>query len=70
MTSDPRAKRTLVGLLAGLSSVALDGLRDVVGGVLDRVDGLANDALVWCVDVWCRHDVGCWLVVESVECVL
>jgi len=49
----------LVGFLGGLSSVALDGLGDVVGGVLDRVDGLADDAVVWLVNVWCRH-VDCW----------
>lgn len=36
----------LVGLLGSLSGVSLDGLGDVVGGVLDRVDGLADDALV------------------------
>lgn len=45
----------LVGLLAGLSGVALDSLGDVVGGVLDGVDGLADDALVGVVGVWCRH---------------
>lgn len=45
----------LVGLLVGLSSAALDALRDVVGGVLDRVDGLADDALVGSVGVGSRH---------------
>ncbi len=49
------AKRTLVGLLACLSGVPLDALGNVVGSVLDRVDGLANDALIWLVNVWCRH---------------
>jgi hypothetical protein len=59
----------LVGLLGCLGGLALDGLRDVVGGVLDGVDGLADDALVGCVGVGSRHCgvrlVG-WLVwVES-----
>lgn len=55
----------LVGLLGCLSRVALDGLGDVVGGVLDAVDGLADNALVGCVGVRSRHfDVrlGGWLV--------
>lgn len=41
----------LVGLLLSLSGLALDGLRDVVGGVGDGVGDLADDALVWCVSV-------------------
>lgn len=45
----------LVGLLGGLSGLALDGLGDVLSGVLDRVGDLADDALVWLVGVWCRH---------------
>ena len=45
----------LVALLGGLSGLALDGLGDVVGGVLDRVDGLADDALVGVVGVGSRH---------------
>lgn len=45
----------LVGLLGGLSGLALDGLRDVLGGVLDRVGDLADDSLVWLVGVWSRH---------------
>lgn len=45
----------LVGLLLGLSGLALDGLGDVVGSVLDRVDGLADNALVGCVGVGSRH---------------
>jgi hypothetical protein len=53
----------LVGLLGCLSRVALDGLGDVVGGVLDRVDGLADDAVVGVVGVGGRHfDVWGWLV--------
>jgi hypothetical protein len=61
---------TLVGLLASLSGVALDGLGDVVGGVLDRVDGLAEDALIWLVDVWCRHFGIGLVLLGGVECVL
>jgi hypothetical protein len=49
----------LVALLGGLSGLALDGLGDVVGGVLDRVDGLADDALVGVVGVGSRH-FECW----------
>ena len=45
----------LVGLLGSLSGVALDGLGDVVGGVLDRVDGRADEALVGLVGVGSRH---------------
>jgi hypothetical protein len=45
----------LVGLLGCLSGLALDGLGDVVGGVLDRVDGLADDAVVGVVGVGGRH---------------
>lgn len=45
----------LVGLLGGLSGLALDGLRDVLGGVLDRIGDLADDSLVWLVGVWSRH---------------
>jgi hypothetical protein len=45
----------LVGLLGSLSGLALDGLGDVVGGVLDRVDGLADDAIVGVVGVGSRH---------------
>jgi hypothetical protein len=36
----------LVGFLAGGSTGTGDALGDVVGGVLDRVDGLADDALL------------------------
>lgn len=46
----------LVGLLGCLLCVALDGLRDVVGGVLDGVGGLAEDTLIWLIDVGSRHD--------------
>jgi len=45
----------LVGLLLGLSGLALDGLRDVVDGVGDGVGSLANDGLVGLVDVRGRH---------------
>lgn len=45
----------LVGLLAGLGTLALDGLGDVVGGVGDRVGDLANDTLVGLVSVRGRH---------------
>ncbi|OIC21657.1 hypothetical protein A7L51_19160 [Acinetobacter baumannii] len=45
----------LVALLGGLSSVALDGLGDVGGGVLDRVESLADEALVGSVGVGGRH---------------
>ena len=45
----------LVGLLGSLSSVALDGLGDVVDGVGDGVDGLADDTLVRLVGVGSRH---------------
>lgn len=45
----------LVGLLGSLSRVALNGLGDVVGGVLDAVDGLADEALVGSVGVGSRH---------------
>jgi len=45
----------LVGLLGSGSTGALNSLRDVVGSVLDGVADLANDALVWLVNVWCRH---------------
>lgn len=50
----------LVGLLGSLSRLALDALRDVVGGVLDGVADLADDALIWLISVWCRHVVGRW----------
>ena len=49
----------LVALLGGLSGLTLDGLGDVVGSVLDRVDGLADDALVGVVGVGSRH-FECW----------
>jgi len=54
----------LVALLLGLSGLSLDGLGDVVGGVLDRVDGLADDAVVGVVGVGGRHFewLGGWLV--------
>jgi hypothetical protein len=63
----------LVGLLVGLGSGALDALSDVVGGVLDRVDGLADDALVGSVGVGSRHfdwRVGwrVWFEVEGSRC--
>ena len=45
----------LVGLLGSLSSGALDGLGDVVGGVGDGVGGLAEDTLVRLVGVGSRH---------------
>ena len=51
----------LVGLLGSLSRGALDGLGDVVGGVGDGVDGLADDTLVRLVGVGGRHSEG-WLV--------
>ena len=51
----------LVGLLVGLSGLALDGLGDIVGGVLYRVDGLADDALVGGVGVGSRHFDEVWL---------
>jgi hypothetical protein len=56
----------LVGLLGSLGGLALDGLRDVVGGVLDRVDGLADDAVVGVVGVRSRH-FEVWLVGFEVE---
>jgi hypothetical protein len=52
----------LVGLLVGRGGGALDALGDVVGGVLDRVDGLADDALVGVVGVGSRHFDGGWRV--------
>jgi hypothetical protein len=45
----------LVALLGGLGGLALDCLGDVVGGVLDRVDSLADDAVVGVVGVGGRH---------------
>ena len=51
----------LVGFLGGLSGVALDALGNVVGSVLDRVDGLADDALVGGVGVGSRHFDEVWL---------
>lgn len=50
----------LVGLLGSLSSVALDGLGDVVDGVADGVGDLTNDTLVRLVDVRGRHFDGVW----------
>lgn len=44
----------LIGLLLSLSGLALDGLRDVVGSVGDRVGDLPDDTLVWCVGVGSR----------------
>ena len=53
----------LVGLLAGLGGTALDGLRDVVDGVLSGVGDLADDALVGSVGVGSRHaEFWCWWV--------
>jgi hypothetical protein len=37
----------LVGLLAGGGTGALNSLGDVVGSVLDGVDGLAEDTLIF-----------------------
>jgi hypothetical protein len=45
----------LVALLGGLGGLALDRLGDVVGGVLNRVDSLADDAVVGVVGVRGRH---------------
>ena len=59
--SSQRRVRTLVGLLGSLGALALDGLRDVVGGVGDGVGDLADDALVRLVNVGSRHVEG-WLV--------
>lgn len=50
----------LVSLLGSLSGVALNALRDVVGSVLDGVDGLADDALVGSVGVGSRHFEESW----------
>jgi len=53
----------LVGLLLSLGGGTLDGLGDVVGGVLGRIDDLADDALVRSSSVGCRHFccvVGVW----------
>jgi hypothetical protein len=47
----------LVGLLAGPGGGALDGLGDVVGGVLGRVGDLADEALVGLIEVGGRHFV-------------
>lgn len=41
------------------SYLALDGLRDVVGGVADGVHGLSDDALVGSVGVRGRHFERC-----------
>jgi hypothetical protein len=51
----------LVGLLGSFGGVALDSFGDVVGGVLDRVGGLADDALVRLVDVGSGHFLFCLL---------
>ena len=45
----------LVALLGGLGGVALDGLGDVVGSVLDRLGGRADDAVVGVVGAGSRH---------------
>jgi len=45
----------LVGFLGGFGGVALDGFRDVVGSILDRVGGLAENAFVGVVHVGSRH---------------
>ena len=42
--------------------LTLDGLRDVVGGVAHRVDGLADKSLIGFIGVWDRHDD--WFLVE------
>jgi hypothetical protein len=55
LAGDVALSLLLVALLGGLSRLALDGLGDVVGGVLDRVDGLADDAVVGVVGVGSRH---------------
>jgi hypothetical protein len=55
LAGDVALSLLLVALLGGLSGLALDGLGDVVGGVLDRVDGLADDAVVGVVGVGGRH---------------
>ena len=45
----------LVGLLGSSGRGALDGLGDVVDGVVDRVADLGGDTLVGCVSVGGRH---------------
>ena len=46
----------LVGLLRSFSTLSLEGLADVVGSVADRVGDLADDSLIWLINVWGRHD--------------
>jgi len=54
----------LVGFLVCGGSAALNGLGDVVGCVLDGVADLANEALIWLINVWCRHFGSlCWRLV-------
>jgi hypothetical protein len=45
-----------IGLLGDFRGVALERLCDVVAGVLDGVGNLADDAFVWLINVWSRHD--------------
>jgi len=45
----------LVGFLGDGGGGFLDLLLDVVDGVTSRVGDLADDSLVWPVDVWGRH---------------
>jgi hypothetical protein len=53
----------LVGLLGGGGTSALNGLRDVLGGVVERVADLTDDTLVRLVGVGGRHfELVGWLV--------
>jgi hypothetical protein len=53
----------LVGLLGSGGTSALNGLRDVLGGVVERVADLTDDTLVRLVGVGSRHfECGWWLV--------
>ena len=45
----------LVRLLRSFRTLALDGFGGVVHGVGDAVDGLADEAFVGLVCVWCGH---------------
>jgi hypothetical protein len=62
LAGDVALSLLLVALLGSLSGLALNGLGDVVGGVLDRVDSLADDAVVGGVGVGGRHFDVRWFI--------